>query len=100
MDWGLNRLCSSYSCIFSSFFFFREDVHSSPTKKYKRADPGSPEYESQPAVVITYVTGCFLQVANHIFLKCETWSQTRQAQAELWLVSGFLLLLAADLFYL
>ena len=60
-----------FVCLFSLYklliFFFREDVHPSPTKRYKRSTPGSPEYESQPAVVITCVTGCLLQDTNHIF---------------------------------
>ena len=81
---------------------FREDasVHPSPTKRYKKSIPGSPEYESQPAVVITYVTSCLPEVANDIFLKCKAWSQTPQAKAELRSVSGFFgcWLLAANSF--
>ena len=54
-----------FVCLFSLcrllIFFFREDVQPSPSKKYKKSAPGSPEYESQPAVVITYVIGCSLQ---------------------------------------
>jgi hypothetical protein len=60
-----------YVCFFSLYklltFVFREDVRPSPTKRFKKPTPGSLEFESQPAVVITYVTGCLLQVANHIF---------------------------------
>lgn len=61
----------SFVCLFFSLyklltFFFSDDIHSSPTKRYKRSTPGSPDFESQPAVVITYVTGFFLQVTNHI----------------------------------
>ena len=65
-----NDLSEPLVSVFSShtkllILFFREDVHPSPTKRYKKSIPGSPEYQSQPAVVIMYVTGCLLQAINH-----------------------------------
>lgn len=44
-----------------------EFVQVSPTKKYRRSAPGSPDFESQPAVVVRYAVSCLLQFTNDVF---------------------------------
>ena len=65
--WDLNRLYALFSLFNLLIRFSSEGFRASPTKKYKRSAPGSPEFESQPAVVVTYVTSCLLQFTNDVF---------------------------------